>query len=134
VGGTLPITAFSVGFSDAGDSDAGTESPNKQPASIGYLSPYPPGLAPSNAAFNGTPAQNAVWNYAGALSSGSESAVLIYTSPFPPETDYASVQGLVSDQERLPSPVPEPAAGLVLFVVLAGLSVRRVWRERARCE
>ncbi len=126
VGGTLPVTAFSVGFTDAGDSDAGTEGANKQVSNVSFVSPFPVGAAPSNTTYNG---QSAVWNYATALTTGSESAVLIYTSPYAPETDFASVQGFASDQERLPSPVPEPAGFLLIaFSGACVLAVRSRYR------
>ncbi len=126
VGGTLPVTAFSVGFTDVGDTDAGTEGANKLVSNVGYISPFPAGAVPSNTAYNG---QSAVWNYATALTTGTESAVLVYTSPYPPETDFASVQGFASDQERLPSPVPEPASGLLLLLFAAALlPATRTWR------
>ena len=114
VGGTLPVTAFSVGFTEAG-----TDGRNKAVLNVSDVSPFPAGAAPSNTAYNG---QSAVWNYATAMATGNESAVLVYTSPYPPETDYASVQGgIATDQERLPSPVPEPASGLLLFLCAAAL-------------
>src|SRR5205814_1766664 len=78
-GGSLAISAFTVGFTEAG-----TQITDKQPANIGYLAGSPPGDPPSDEAFtvpSGGPAQSAVWNYSGGLPVGDNSNILFYTSP-----------------------------------------------------
>jgi len=132
-GGSLALSAFSVGFADAKDSDGATEGSNKLPANIGYYNiPSDTGVPPSGQAFvppSGI-AGSADWTYSPGLQVGSHSNVLIYTSPYPPETDTATVQGGITDTQRLPSPVPEPATGLLLGAAVAFLLAVRVRRAR----
>jgi len=130
VGGDSALSAFSVGFADAADSDGATEGTNKLPANIGYVNiTGDTGVSPSSQAFTYSlagNAQSAFWDYSSGLPVGGHSNVLIYTSPYPPETDTAMVQGSLSDTQRLPSPVPEPATGLLLGVATAFLLAARV--------
>jgi hypothetical protein len=131
-GGSLSISAFTIGFADAADSDQGTESADKRPDNISYLSGFPSGDPPTSAAFTypggGGPAQSGVWNFSGGLPIGDHSNVLIYTSPYPPELDVGTVQGLRTNTQMLPSPVPEPATVLLLFFAAAQLWAMRVRR------
>jgi hypothetical protein len=133
VGGVYPIGALSVGFADALDPDRGDESPNKLVTNIGILPPgmpYPDGVAPSNYVFNGVPAGSAVWNYGTPLPVGGHSSILLYTSPYGPETDYGSISGGPGDSERLPSPVPEPASVLLLGIAATVLAGFRLFARR----
>ena len=64
------------------------------------------------------------------LNYGSTSDVLLFTSPFPPEEDTATVSGGAHIKtENLPSPTPEPATFALLAVGAAVALARR--RRRA---
>jgi hypothetical protein len=133
-GGSLAISAFTLGFADAADSDKGTEAADKQPANIGYLAGTPSGDPPTGEAFTyaggSGPAQSGVWNFSGGVPAGDHSNVLIFTSPYPPEFDLGTVQGGRTSTQMLPSPVPEPASSLLLFFFAAAfLAATRTWRQ-----
>jgi hypothetical protein len=125
------LSLFSVGFADVGESDAGTEGADKMPANINFL-PFPTGVSPSNWTFNGVPAQSAVWNFIQPpVAVGDHSSVLIYTSPFAPETDSATLQGgALTASARLPSPVPEPGTCLLVLASAGVLLTIRTCRRR----
>jgi hypothetical protein len=128
--GNRPVATLTVGFTDAVDGNDEAE----QPQNIGFL----PGLAdpPSAPVPAFSPDNNpetvklsALWEFPinGGLDPAlpANSDVLIYTSPFGPEWDVASVQGGgLSSSESLPSPIgiPEPAA-LVLALLAAAAMV-----------
>jgi hypothetical protein len=124
-GGSEAISTLSVGLYGLGGPNQGKD---KQVANIEQIS-YAGDVSPGAQNFSGTPAQSALWNFSSpSLSIGKVSSILLYTSPFPPETDNSSVQGATGDTERLPSPVPEPVSWLLIVVVAALLltfSVRR---------
>ena len=113
------VTSFSVGLSDG----------DEQPASIGsvavtggtnptlkYFSPEPP-LVPSTA----------TWKFIPSMKYPAFSNILIYTSPYGPELDNATVGGYSFDTHSVPSPTPEPAT---LALVAAGLGAARSFRRR----
>lgn len=136
--GNRPVEFFSVGFSDAVDGVDELE----QPQNIGFLTGFavPPFMA--QAEFNPdsdpeTVKSAANWEFPTnggldpAISANSD--VLIYTSPFGPEWDSASVQGGgLSASEPLPSPIgiPEPAT-LVLALLAAAALV--FYQRLGRC-
>jgi len=115
--GTASISTLSVGLSGG----------NETPSGIGFVPAG--GAAPSSTKFNpgGAPFTSAGFSYTGALlAPGATSHILIFTSPFGPELDYASLIGGISKSERLPSPVPEPATIVLLGLgALALLAARR---------
>ncbi|MGA2031017.1 MAG: PEP-CTERM sorting domain-containing protein [Thermoguttaceae bacterium] len=137
--GVFNVACFSVGLADAADSDAGKEA-DKLPANIGFVANFPGdpnGFPPFSEAFTypsgGRPAQSADWSYSSSLPAGSYSNILIYTSPYPPHTDAATVQAGQIATEGLPSPfnpAPEPASGLLLAVAAVFLLAVRVCRPR----
>ena len=113
------VTSFSVGLSDG----------DEQPASIGsvavtggtnpalmYFSPAPP-LVPSTA----------TWKFISSMKYPGFSNILIYTSPYGPELDNATVLGYSADTHSVPSPTPEPAT---LALMAAGLAAARSFRRR----
>lgn len=62
--------------------------------------------------------QSAVFDFAPELPKNKHSTVLLYTSPYPPTWGPGSIQsGGLSDQETVPTPVPEPAAFVLLGLV-----------------
>jgi hypothetical protein len=130
-GGSSAVTSFSVGFADVLDS----VKDNKLPANLGFVPAYPDGIPPSSWGFTfpggGVAAQSAVWDYTSPLSQGSHSNVLIYTSPYPPEWDAASVQGGRANTQALPSPTPEPGT-CSLFACAAACGIALVGMRRRR--
>ncbi len=124
--GNVNDSSFTVGFT--GIAFPGVPSgmgagDNRFPASLGFVPNFPGdpnGDSPTSYNFSfpaSGPAQSAVWSYgSSALPSGSHSNILIYTSPYPPQFDAATVQAGITATEPLPSPVPEPASVLLLTV------------------
>ena len=100
---------------------------------------------PSSRSFGLTSGQrtSALWNFSPSLSpysggdpdgggaappfSLSTSNILIFTSPWPPEWDRATIKGSSSIDalDRLPSPVPEPATIVLAIIGLSALIVLR---------
>ncbi len=75
---------------------------------------------------SGPPYASATWNFTFPITETKYSEVLLFTSPFPPEFDDASVQGGgLATQKRLPSPVPEPGTALAACGMMAALLTRR---------
>jgi hypothetical protein len=65
-----------------------------------------------------------VYDFYPEVNADQHSAVLLFTSPFPPVYGPGSIQsGGLSDQESVPTPLPEPSAALLLLA--AGLGLRR---------
>ncbi len=110
---------FSVGF-DPGDAAQ----------DIGFLDlnvgsdPNPAEFIPVGGGPNYT---SATWNFNPVIPKASYSEVLIFTSKNGPQMDDASVQGGVSAQRLLPSPVPEPGTALAA----CGMAVALLMRRRA---
>jgi hypothetical protein len=84
------------------------------------------------------PRQNAKWQYSGTgLALNSNSDILIFTSPSPPQMYNATMNGTNTTadtglQPRLPSPTPEPAAVVLAVVGGAGILAWRTRRRRHR--
>jgi hypothetical protein len=128
IGGSQYLETLSVGFQDQVDFDSLTEPP-ELPSNIGFLAGL--GNVPTNTSFS-TGLTSARWSFVPTnVEIGQHSTVLIYTSPYPPEWDKASIQGgfAMIATENLPSPVPEPASvflltAAVLVAVLAAAARR----------
>jgi hypothetical protein len=121
--GSTYVSWFSVGL-DGDENPSGIGSDPTQ-AILG-------GQPPDTSAFQGTPITTALWEYIPTVlnvHTGAYSEVLLFTSPFVPEWDNASVSGGfgLQDMESLPSPsnIPEPS-----LIVLAGLGVAGLIRRR----
>jgi hypothetical protein len=104
---------------------------DETPSNIGWIEEdpeNPSGVAPDSSAFGGTEnPTSAVWSYdyANRVIPTEKSKILIFTSPFGPQTDFASLVGGSSGgsaPDGLPSPVPEPAA-LLSLAVFGGLFI-----------
>jgi hypothetical protein len=68
--------------------------------------------------------QSVIFDFAPELPKAKYSTVLLYTSPYPPTWGPGSIQsGGLSDQETVPTPVPEPTS-CVLFGLLCVLRRR----------
>jgi hypothetical protein len=127
--GNRPVEFFSVGFLDAVDGVDELE----QPQNIGFLTGFAVPDVAAQAEFNPdsdpeTVKRAANWEFPtnGGLAPEipANSDVLIYTSPFGPEWDVASVQGGgLSASESLPSPIgiPEPATLALALLGAAAL-------------
>ena len=106
------VTRFSVGLNDE----------DEQAANIGFVdgagqNPNASFLVPRTAGWDFT---SPTLNYV------STSDVLLFTSPFPPELDTATVSGGAHIKtENLPSPTPEPATFALLAVGAAVALARR---------
>ena len=70
-----------------------------------------------------------LWEFIGGtwqINYGDTSDVLLFTSPYAPEWDFATLSGQYLDTEQLPSPTPEPATlGLLIIGWLTMLKRRR---------
>lgn len=120
-GGSEAVSNLSVGLTGALPDDQGGD---KQVSNIGWISPYGGEVQPSDGRTNGgPPPQDVIWDLN--LPVPDLSSILIYTSPFPPEMDSATLQGGPSAQGTLPSPVPEPASGVLLCAAIAVLAAVR---------
>ncbi|MBI2825854.1 MAG: PEP-CTERM sorting domain-containing protein [Planctomycetia bacterium] len=89
------------------------------------------GAVPGSSTFAGAPPTSTRWDYTGApLALGTNSTILLFTSPHPPGLQPGSIQGGgLSDTKLLPSPIPEPASFILLaFGAAALLVVRRRMR------
>jgi len=123
---TLPLSTLTVGV--AYDSSTSTN------VSGGHNATYDPAYPDNTGAHpiveSLTPSSSSFLSlFAPGISPGGHSAILLFTSPNPPTFTSASVQnGGVSDQELLPSPIPEPGT-LALAGIGAGLVLVR--RRRA---
>jgi hypothetical protein len=111
------VDRFSVGLNEG----------NELPSNIGYV--VGTGQDPNASSL---PSLTAAWFFtrknglSNKLLYPSTSAVLFYASPFGPELDGATVQGLNLKylDDSVPSPTPEPTT-LVLTVAALGLAIRR---------
>ena len=114
------VTSFSVGLSDRNEQPANvavvTVTGGKTPA-LKYFSPAPPQV-PSTV----------TWKFTTSVKSGSFSNILLYTSPFGPELDNATILGYSADTHLLPSPLPEPATLMLMGGGLAAI----LWQARRR--
>jgi hypothetical protein len=118
------VSTFSVGLTGLDENDQAANvgtvavTGGKNPT-LKYFSPSLPAV-PSTV----------TWKYTGtsALKYGSFSNILIYTSPFAPELDNATILGFYADAHLMPSPMPEPTTVAFLAVGLAAI----VWRRRRR--
>ncbi|HEY4760392.1 MAG TPA: PEP-CTERM sorting domain-containing protein [Thermoguttaceae bacterium] len=112
----LGINIFTVGLDG-----------NESPANIMEIdNPNPPTGKTSSPAFVGTPPTSAKWSYSPAnkVSPSARSKILLFTSKFGPEWDFANLTGWSGSTTPLntyylPSPVPEP--GTLLGLTIAGL-------------
>ena len=108
--GDAKIMSFTVGL----DGDI-----YESPANINnFNNPnLPVGVNVYSMQFTGTPPTSANWNYLiSNIGLGGRSKILMFTSPCPPEWDYASIVGtsVTGATGNLPSPTPEPATLLIL--------------------
>jgi len=113
------VTSFSVGLSDKDEEPANIGSVavtgGTNPA-LKYFSPAPP-LVPSTA----------TWKFIPSMKYPAFSNILIYTSPYGPELDNATVLGYSADTHSVPSPMPEPAT---LALMAGGLAAAWTLRRR----
>ncbi|MBN2293948.1 MAG: hypothetical protein JXM70_16090 [Pirellulales bacterium] len=122
------ISAFTVGLNGGDElpiyigSIVDTSIPNTTPPSDNYFVQTPPD-PPVSAKWNFVDTEN---NDAGIPNDGGVSDILFFTSPFGPETDYASLMHTRGCTSTLPSPVPEPATLHMLIIIALSLMFRRV--------
>jgi hypothetical protein len=105
---------------------------------------YPAGgVAPTISSIAGNPPTSAYWSYPYFLQPGSDSKMLIFTSPNAPTWQRATVNSQSTVQRwvdvdgtqynwwegQLPSPVPEPSGFCCLVLLGIGLFVRRLARR-----
>jgi hypothetical protein len=119
--GSTYVSWYSVGLD--GDENPSGIGPDPTQGVLG-------GQAPDTSGFQGTPITTALWEYIPTVlnvHTGAYSEVLLFTSPYGPEWDNASVSGGfgLQDMESLPSPAPEP-----MTVLLIGLGVGALWAKR----
>jgi hypothetical protein len=113
------VTSFSVGLPDG----------DEQPANIGSVA-VTGGTNPALKYFSpAAPAvpSTATWKFIPSMKYPGFSNILIYTSPYGPELDNATVGGYSFDTHSMPSPTPEPAT---LALMAGGLAA--VWTLRRR--
>jgi hypothetical protein len=104
---------------------------NELPANPGFLGAAL-GLAPSGSSLvpAGPPSTSARWSYTGTLlAPGGNSEVLIFTSPYGPEKESASLIGGITNAQQLPSPVPEPAT--LVLVGIGAMALIGAYRRRS---
>jgi hypothetical protein len=98
---------------------------DEDPNHIGYVElPGGGGVDPNSWGFE---PETAGWSFDPTLNVGQVSKVLIFTSPYGPEWDRGAVSGGglgVSDDDSMPSPVPDPGT-VVLVAVGAALALPR---------
>ena len=112
------VTSFSVGV---------VGGPNVA-SNIGFIDPY----GDNQSSDEWISASSAYWEF---LNDGTDhqilymdrSAILLFTSPYEPYENYASLGGSGGDTQMLPSPLPEPSA-----FVLLGLGTLVMMRRRRR--
>ncbi len=134
--GQIAVQAFTVGLADFG-----THPQDKQVANIGYVPNLSDSssVAPPAGSYSfqpGTvPETSALWNFSplNNLPALGNSDVLFFTSPYPPELDSSTIQSsLPIIQESLPSPVPEPATGILLAIAATFFLAVRIYCARTR--
>jgi hypothetical protein len=109
---------------------------DESPANIGAVASSL-GNATNSAYFAGSLPTSAVWSYVdNKLSPGSNSKILIFTSPYGPEWDSATLLGTKGSVgqapgDGLPSPVPEPAAVLGLASIGCLFVLARLFRRKS---
>jgi len=112
---------------------------NESPANIGYIEDPnpPPGNATNSAYFAGSIPTSAVWAYVdNKVSPGLKSKILIFTSPYGPEWDSATLLGTKGSVgqapgDGLPSPVPEPVAVLGLASIGCLFVLTRLFQRKS---
>jgi len=122
--GPSPASFFSVGILPISGGPAAAGATN-----IEHL-PLVAGQAPGNSAFSST---SATWDFTAVpISLGSNSDILLFTSPHAPTMQSASVQGGgLGISHSLPSPVPEPSTFVLLAVGCVSVLVMRRLSARA---
>jgi hypothetical protein len=142
-GGTQYIYAYEM-FRTGNDADLAALTINLVPNAVpnnstlaGFNTTTPEGgPAPLSANFVpgtiGLPRQSVRWNYVPAISGNGHSAILLFASPYGPQFLNATVGGTFTTAALalLPTPVPEPATGLLALLGIGLLiSVHRLRRR-----
>jgi hypothetical protein len=129
-GGNRPVSQFSVGFLDLAPEGDGNDDA-EFPENIGFVDGFSsPDLDPVSSFSPDSNPQTikeaAGWGFqnGGLQPAGDNSDILIYTSPFGPEWDRASILGGgLSNFQPLPSPVPEPTTFVLSLFAMTSLLV-----------